>query len=92
MLRITITDTKTNEVLMETFGKCICAGITLKNNNAQSCFLTAKEGTSFFNCAKSVDSAEMAVKEALENQPMLKVAYMAAKFAQKETKVTRDEF
>lgn len=84
MLRITITDTETNETYMDEEAFCICAGIALGNDRAWSCVVAQKDGTSMLNVAQSLDAAERAVKHELSKNPSLKIAYLAAKIARGE--------
>ena len=59
MLRITITDTKTNETIFETFAKCICAGISVDDDQSRSVFYQQSNGISrkdAGHCLHAVDS------------------------------------
>lgn len=74
MLRITITDTKTNEVLMETFGKCICAGITEDDTETRAFSISQSDGVTRTDagiCLEALDNARKKPSEIAGSQNLL---------------------
>ena len=89
MLRITITDTKTNEVLMETFGKCICAGITEDDTETRAFSISQSDGVTRTDagiCLEALDN----VRKNLLKLPGVRISYLTAKlFSRKEKRVIK---
>lgn len=99
MLRITITDTKTNETIFETFAKCICAGISVDDDQSRCVFYQQSNGISrkdAGHCLHAVDSVRrwlLKSKEIERNQKKskeIKIAYWMTKlFSEKESEVVK---
>ncbi len=89
MLRITITDTKTNETIFETFAKCICAGISVNDDQSRCVFYQQSNGISrkdAGHCLHAVDS----VRRWLLKSKEIKIAYWMTKlFSEKESEVVK---
>lgn len=87
MLRITITDTKTNETKLETFARCICAGITEDDTESRCIFYKQGDevtGTDAAICLVALDD----VRGKLLKVQEVKNAYLKSKlFGRKERKV-----
>lgn len=83
MLRITITDTKTNETIFETFAKCICAGIAVNEDTARSIFFQHKDGIS------RMDAVDSAKKRLIKMAEVRAAIWIAKLFSKKESEVVK---
>lgn len=87
MLRITITDTKTNKTVFETFARCICAGISEDEDKSRCVFYQQSNGISIADAGHCLESLDD-VRKQLMKLTGVKAAYWTAKlFSKKEKRV-----
>lgn len=89
MLRITITDTKTNETIFETFAKCICAGIAVNEDTARSIFFQHKDGISRMDAVHCLDAVDSAKKRLIKMAEVRAAIWIAKLFSKKEEEVVK---
>lgn len=89
MLRIVITDTKTNETKLETFARCICAGITEDDTEGRCIFYHQGDEVTKTDTAMCLIALDD-VRKKLLKLPKIRNVYLKLKlFTEKKREVIK---